>query len=472
MKKIFNLLIVLFICGVSGWLYVDGRLYQLLERDVPRITWITKPEYIGYKPYKLSFTAEDTGSGVSSVIVTASGAGADNKLISHQIYSEKERFDSRTLSFVVDPKEFAVTEGKLNLDIAIVDSSLWKNVAHAQAELIIDRELPSLEVTSKHHYGTIGGTVVVWYRVHSDDVVSSGVRYGKSEYRGSPAKRFDSRFEPDKGLFVVFVPLARDTSKGSLGPLKAFAVDKAGNERSVDFNQQIKPRKFPKARIDLNQSFISKVLPDLHPDFERLFPSEPSLEYSDDMSDESKIRMFRDINERLRQKNAEMVLALADRSEGDRISFGIIKPLPAALTGAFGEERSFFLRGKEAGGSVHEGYDLADTLSAGVSAAADGVVLHAGPLGIFGNAIVVDHGLGFQTLYGHLSVVGVKVGDVVTSGMRLGSTGMTGLAGGDHLHFETRVHGIAVDPKEWFDPHWIQTRIKQPLEDLIKSQFS
>jgi murein DD-endopeptidase MepM/ murein hydrolase activator NlpD len=182
--------------------------------------------------------------------------------------------------------------------------------------------------------------------------------------------------------------------------------------------------------------------------------------------------MFRDINERLRQKNAEMVLALADRSAGDRMPFGIIKPLPAALTGAFGEERSFFLHGKEAGGSVHEGYDLADTLGAGVSAAADGVVLHAGPFGIFGNAIVVDHGLGFQTLYGHLSVVGVKVGDRVTSGIRMGSTGMTGLAGGDHLHFETRVHGIAVDPKEWLDSHWIETRMKDPLAAFLTGQKS
>jgi murein DD-endopeptidase MepM/ murein hydrolase activator NlpD len=190
------------------------------------------------------------------------------------------------------------------------------------------------------------------------------------------------------------------------------------------------------------------------------------------MANESKIGMFRDINERLRQKNSEMVLALAQRSGGERIPFGIIKPLPAALTGAFGEERSFFLHGTEAGGSVHEGYDLADKLGAGVSVAADGVVLHAGPLGIFGNAIVVDHGLGFQTLYGHLSVIEVKAGDVVTSGMRMGSTGMTGLAGGDHLHFETRVHGVAVDPKEWLDPHWIATRIKEPLEDLVKSQQS
>jgi hypothetical protein len=472
MKKIFNLLFVLLICAASGWLYFDGRLYQLLEREAPVITWVTKPEFVGYKPYKLSFTVEDRGSGVSNVVVTASGAGADNKLISHEIYSQKERFDSKTLSFVVDPKEFGVTEGKLNLDIVVSDSSLWKNLAAARAEVIIDRELPSIEVASKHHYGAIGGTVVVWYRIHSDDVARSGVRYGNSQYLGSPVKDFDSRFDSDTGLFVVMVPLARDTSRGSLGPLRAFAVDKAGNERLVDFNQQIKPRIFPKARIDLNQSFISKVVPDLHPEFEKLFPGEPSSEYSVDMEDMATIQMFRDVNERLRQKNAEMVLALADRTAADRMPLGIIKPLPASLTGAFGEVRSFFLHGKEAGGSVHEGYDLADTLGASVRAAADGTVLHAGPFGIYGNAIVIDHGLGFQTLYGHLSVVGVKVGDMVTSGMSVGATGMTGLAGGDHLHFETRLHGVAVDPKEWLDSNWIETRIKGPLVDLLANQTS
>jgi len=468
MKKLINFLALLMICAGGAWLYFDGRAYQLLERDAPSITWLTKPEYIGYKPHKLSFTTEDKGAGVANVVVSASGTDSDSKLISREIYTQNERFDSKTVSFVVDPKDFGVSKGQLVIDVAVADGSLWKNATTARAELIIDRDLPAIDVLSKHHYGTIGGSVVVWYRVSSDDVTRSGVKYGSNEYLGSPAKDFDSRLSSDSKLYVVLVPLARDTSKGSLGPLRAFAVDKAGNERLVDFNQEIKPRNFPKARIDLNDKFIAKVLPDLHPDFEDLFPNEQKMEYSANLDDESIIRMFRHINEGLRQKNAEAVLVLAQRSVGTRMPYGIVKPLSAALTGAFGEERTFFLHGKPAGGSVHEGYDLADTLGAAVVAAADGTVLHTGPLGIFGNAIIVDHGSGFQTLYGHLSEISVKISDAVIQGGRMGSTGMTGLAAGDHLHFETRVHGMAVDPKEWLDPHWIETRIKDPIAGAVE----
>ncbi len=78
-------------------------------------------------------------------------------------------------------------------------------------------------------------------------------------------------------------------------------------------------------------------------------------------------------------------------------------------------------------------------------AAQRGIVVHAGDLGIYGNCVVIDHGLGVQSLYGHLSSIGVKVGDTVEKGQALGRSGMTGLAGGDHLHFTMLVGGAAGD---------------------------
>ena len=63
--------------------------------------------------------------------------------------------------------------------------------------------------------------------------------------------------------------------------------------------------------------------------------------------------------------------------------------------------------------------------------------------------------MGVQSLYGHLSSFDVKVGDKVTRGQTIGRSGMTGLAGGDHLHFTMLVGGRMVNPVEWWDPHWI-----------------
>lgn len=98
-------------------------------------------------------------------------------------------------------------------------------------------------------------------------------------------------------------------------------------------------------------------------------------------------------------------------------------------------------------------------------AANAGTALHADWLGIYGNSVVIDHGMGVQSLYGHLSSFDVKVGDRVVRGQTIGRSGMTGMAGGDHLHFTMLVGGRMVNPVEWWDSHWIQDRVERKLKD-------
>ena len=102
---------------------------------------------------------------------------------------------------------------------------------------------------------------------------------------------------------------------------------------------------------------------------------------------------------------------------------------------SFADHRTYLYSGKEVDQQVHLGFDLAVTAGVPVAAANAGKVLHAAWLGIYGNCVIVDHGMGVASLYGHLSSIDVKVGDTVTKGQALGRSGMTGLAGGDHLHF-------------------------------------
>jgi murein DD-endopeptidase MepM/ murein hydrolase activator NlpD len=98
-----------------------------------------------------------------------------------------------------------------------------------------------------------------------------------------------------------------------------------------------------------------------------------------------------------------------------------------------------------------------------VVAANDGKVVFAGELGIYGNCVVVDHGYGLQSIYGHLSEIAVKPGDLLKKGQSMGRSGETGLAGGDHVHFSIQVDGVQVQPIEWWDEHWIQDRILSKL---------
>jgi murein DD-endopeptidase MepM/ murein hydrolase activator NlpD len=99
-----------------------------------------------------------------------------------------------------------------------------------------------------------------------------------------------------------------------------------------------------------------------------------------------------------------------------------------------------------------------------VEASNSGTVAFAGDLGIYGNTVILDHGLGLYTLYGHLSAVDVKAGDSVARRQVLGRTGETGLAGGDHLHFGVYLAGVAVLPVEWWDPKWIDDNVTPKLQ--------
>ena len=90
-------------------------------------------------------------------------------------------------------------------------------------------------------------------------------------------------------------------------------------------------------------------------------------------------------------------------------------------------------------------------------------MIFAGPLGIYGNCVIVDHGLGVTSVYAHLSRIDVREGDMLTKDQRLGLSGATGLAGGDHLHFAVLVGGTYVDPKEWWDPKWVREHIEARL---------
>ena len=91
-------------------------------------------------------------------------------------------------------------------------------------------------------------------------------------------------------------------------------------------------------------------------------------------------------------------------------------------------------------------------------------MLFADELGIYGNCVLIDHGLGVSSLYGHLSRIDVTPGDVVQRGQAIGRTGQTGLAGGDHLHFAILVGDTYVDPIEWWDPKWIRDHIDARLK--------
>jgi len=173
---------------------------------------------------------------------------------------------------------------------------------------------------------------------------------------------------------------------------------------------------------------------------------------------------FLAINNELRKTDAAVLKELAQRSQS---AFLWNKPFlmmaNAKVMAAFADRRTYVFQGRTVDHQDHLGFDQAVTAHAAVPAANSGVVVMAKYFGIYGNAVVIDHGYGLMSLYGHMSSLAVQPGQKVSRGDIIGNTGDTGLAGGDHLHFTTLLQGLPVTPVEWWDGHWIQDRIAGKL---------
>jgi murein DD-endopeptidase MepM/ murein hydrolase activator NlpD len=226
------------------------------------------------------------------------------------------------------------------------------------------------------------------------------------------------------------------------------ALDAAGNRRETPLRFAIKPRKFAEKTLEIDDGFLERKVPPLLA--ENQLPPAATL-----------LDGYLVVNRDLRRTTEEKVRDLCAESGTEPHWDGGFGRLPNSdpLSG-YGDKRTYTHKGEKIDHQTHLGFDLASLKRADVPVANAGRIVFAGPLGIYGTTVIVDHGLGLFTLYGHLSETAVKAGDTVERGTVLGKTGETGLAGGDHLHFSTMIHGTHVDPVEWWDPHWIHDRIE------------
>jgi murein DD-endopeptidase MepM/ murein hydrolase activator NlpD len=117
------------------------------------------------------------------------------------------------------------------------------------------------------------------------------------------------------------------------------------------------------------------------------------------------------------------------------------------LNSGFGYRRDPFRRR----GALHTGLDFGGPRNAPVLATAPGTVVESGRQGAYGIMVVIDHGMGIETRYAHLSRALVRVGDRVQTGRKVGIMGRTGRATGHHLHYEIRVDGRPLNPKPFLE---------------------
>ncbi|HVN76490.1 MAG TPA: M23 family metallopeptidase [Thermoanaerobaculaceae bacterium] len=305
---------------------------------------------------------------------------------------------------------------------------------------------PYLELLSKQHYVRQGGSGVAVLRVGAS-AARSGVRAGTVESLSFPL--------PGGGQGERFVLFAIPWDLDDANQIRLFAEDDAGNRAEMPFVDVFKPSPPRSDRLELSDAFLAKVVP-------AIASQTPGFDASGSLLDQ-----YLRINGEVRRATLARIAPLAADTQPAFLWRGAFVQMPNTQKRAnFAENRTYVYQGRTVDHQTHLGLDLASTEHAPVPAANAGRVVFAGWLAIYGNAVVIDHGYGLMSLYGHMSSLAVKEGDVVAKGQHLGSSGSTGLAGGDHLHLEIFVQGKSVDPLEWLDEHWIRdniaTKIKLP----------
>ncbi len=151
--------------------------------------------------------------------------------------------------------------------------------------------------------------------------------------------------------------------------------------------------------------------------------------------------LLRDLLEGL-ESRLHLVRADVDKRNQLAAATPSIWPAQGWLSSSVGSRRDPFTGQRD----FHPGLDISADRGAEIYATADGLVTQASYAGAYGNLVIVDHGFGLDTRYGHLSAFKVKVGDTVKRGTLLGHVGSTGRATGSHLHYEVRVNGRLLNP--------------------------
>ena len=426
------------VIGLVGGAYYLGPRF---EWEAPQIK-LPDSDVLGLAPMEIGVT--DRGAGLKSVTATLSIGGSEHTLVSEQ-YAQPVM--EKKITVALSSKLTGVKEGPAVLRVSARDGSLWNlfqgNETVIQRNLTIDITPPTVELIADDRYVNFGGVGAIVYK-SSADTVTSGVRVGDYFFPG-----FQGQIKAHPDHFIALFAHPYNVPVDAKAAL--VATDKAGNTREMPLVYELKSVKYRKSTIAISENFIqSKMAPLLNDVGARQGASKD---------------VFLRVNRGLRKENEDKLAAITKKSTPSILWKGAFSQLSNSKVEAnFADERTYIYNNEPIDNAYHLGYDLSVTKHYPVEAANSGTVTFAGDLGIYGNTVIMDHGLGLFTLYSHLSSIDVKVGDSIKQRQSLGKTGETGLAVGDHLHYGVYLHGVAVLPVEWWDQKWINDNINPKLE--------
>ena len=340
-------------------------------------------------------------------------------------------------------------EGKARLVVEAVSNDLRGSTAQSVEDVDVVLAAPRVIPDEDQHYVNQGGMEMVMFTA-SGSWNEAGVRVGPYTFRSFPM--------PGKGPNDRFAFFAYPWDLPANVVPVVYARNAAGTEATARFDFKLFPKEFRARDFVLTDDLMNKLVNSVDPTGQVL-PGKDMLS------------RFLFINGEMRRKNNQQLSDLRFKTEpkilwdGAFIHWG-------KEEADFADVRDYIYHGKKVDRQTHLGFDLSDVTNGPVMAANNGRVVWAADLGIYGNCIVLDHGYGLQSIYGHLREIDVKPGDFVKKGQKMGIAGETGLAAGVHVHFGMQVDGVQTNPREWWDEHWIRDRVMSKLDPSVAATMT
>ncbi|MGI9535747.1 MAG: M23 family metallopeptidase [Desulfocapsaceae bacterium] len=443
-KSTFLLVFILFLaaCGAAAF-------FLFFEGEKPQLTLDSPQTYLGKKSM-VEISGSDTKSGLRQLRVRIS----QGELVKELYLEEFPRTGftgmigqpEKKVKIPFNPADSGFKDGPAQIVLEAYDFSLRGllkgNKTTIVHELSIDTTPPKVSILHSEQYINPGGTGIAIYRLTDADI-TSGVLINDQFHPGFLVG--DGRDD----TYICFFALPYSADR--LDATFVVASDPAGNKTQLPFSVVYKKKKFRQDRINVSDGFLDKKIPEF-------------IQYYPEMSG-SMVDKYLFTNNEVRQLNNSKISELCASPHSQRLWEGKFHRMPGSSRAGFADHRTYFYANKPIDKQVHLGIDLASTRKAEVKAAENGIVIFADYLGIYGNMVMIDHGQGVFSLYSHLSQIDVALSDPVEKTTVIGLTGTTGMAGGDHLHFSMLVNGVFVTPKEWWDQHWIDVTIEDPLTE-------
>jgi murein DD-endopeptidase MepM/ murein hydrolase activator NlpD len=384
-------------------------------------------------------------------------------------------FKDNSKEIVLDEKVLSGSDTTLNLElnppkldmfykgedvqiiVEAVDSSKWNflngNANKSIFNVKIDKKRPVANVVANSRYIKRSGSALVVVKVQDENLEDAYIDFcGKAKYQLIPYYK--------ENYFIALIPWDINIGFDEFTQVTLVANDKAGNNTTAKIPFYIQKFNVKHDDIKLNENFINQVSTNV------------LQQMGEDVPNDLKERFIKQNNE-LRAKNVQTIKEVAlkhlDKELVTNFKINPFKRLRGSKTAAgYGERRSYFLNGEKIDEAWHLGIDWASVRQASIKASNSGNIIFNNYLGIYGNTLIINHGMGLASLYAHTTNQFVTDGQSISKNSKIATTGISGAVLGDHLHFGVLIQGIEVNPIEWMDKNWIKTRIFDILKDANK----